>query len=213
MKIIALHGLLAGAIAVLAGAAPALSENTNTQDGAFDMTETRRIVTGTKDGKSVFTRDEVIAPTTVALVPGGAFTRVFGTSNLALPNDGSEADIAGYYPDAGGATVTIVTLPPDPKSPPPADFDMTPLLSEAMEKLPGLLEVMEPDGSMMHTTPTVDFVTILSGRLIIELDDGATRELNAGDVLVQNGTRHAWRNPFDEPVVMHAVSIGVAPGT
>ena len=172
------------------------------------MSETRRVVTGLKDGKSVFTRDESVSPTTVAMVPGGGFTRVFGTSNLSLPSDGSEADIASYFPPPGGATVTIATLPPD-SGPPPDDFDMTPLVTEAMEKLPGLLEVMEPDGSMMHTTPTIDVVTILSGRLIVELDDGITKELATGDVLIQNGTRHAWRNPFDVPAVMHAVSFGV----
>lgn len=48
----------------------------------------------------------------------------------------------------------------------------------------------------------------MSGRVILELDDGATRELRAGDTVVQNGTRHAWRNPFDEPCRMVVVLIG-----
>ena len=33
--------------------------------------------------------------------------------------------------------------------------------------------------------------------------------MGPGDTVIQNGTRHAWRNPFDEPCVMVVVLIGV----
>lgn len=46
----------------------------------------------------------------------------------------------------------------------------------------------------------VDFV--LSGEVDVELDDGVEVHLKAGDVLVQNGTRHAWRNQSDQPCVL-----------
>ena len=46
------------------------------------------------------------------------------------------------------------------------------------------------------------------GRCVLELDNGATRELKAGDTVVQNGTRHAWRNPYDEPCVMVVMIVG-----
>lgn len=36
----------------------------------------------------------------------------------------------------------------------------------------------------------------------LELDDGKTLHLNSGDVVVQNGTRHAWRNKGNKPVTM-----------
>ena len=29
-----------------------------------------------------------------------------------------------------------------------------------------------------------------------------------GDTVVQNGTRHRWRNPFDEPCVMALFMVG-----
>jgi quercetin dioxygenase-like cupin family protein len=32
----------------------------------------------------------------------------------------------------------------------------------------------------------------------LELDDGATVHLRPGDTVVQNGTRHAWRNEGTE---------------
>jgi quercetin dioxygenase-like cupin family protein len=67
---------------------------------------------------------------------------------------------------------------------------------------------MEPDNPGMHTTVTIDFEYVISGRVVLELDDGATVELGPGDTVVQNGTRHAWRNPFDEPVTLLVVLVG-----
>jgi hypothetical protein len=36
----------------------------------------------------------------------------------------------------------------------------------------------------------------------LELDDGNTVPLERGGVVVQNGTRHAWRNKGTKPVTM-----------
>ena len=54
----------------------------------------------------------------------------------------------------------------------------------------------------MHTTDTIDFEVILSGEMILELDDGAETVLHPGDTVVQNGTRHRWGNRGNEPAVM-----------
>ncbi|TIO18230.1 MAG: cupin domain-containing protein, partial [Mesorhizobium sp.] len=48
----------------------------------------------------------------------------------------------------------------------------------------------------------------VKGRLILELDDGRTVELNAGDTVVQQGTRHAWRNPGDQPATISVIMLG-----
>jgi len=39
----------------------------------------------------------------------------------------------------------------------------------------------------------VDYGVVISGRLALELDDGKQVDLEPGDVVIQNGTRHAWR--------------------
>jgi hypothetical protein len=39
-----------------------------------------------------------------------------------------------------------------------------------------------------------------------ELDDGQKVHLRQGDCIVQNGTRHRWRNPLPEPCLF--VSLG-----
>jgi quercetin dioxygenase-like cupin family protein len=67
---------------------------------------------------------------------------------------------------------------------------------------------MEPDHPGMHTTDTVDFEVVLSGEVVLELDDGAEVTLKAGDTIVQNGTRHAWHNRSDVPVVIAFGMIG-----
>ena len=63
----------------------------------------------------------------------------------------------------------------------------------------------------MHTTVTIDFEYVVSGRVVLELDDGASVELGPGGTVVQNGTRHAWRNPFDETATLVAALIGATP--
>jgi quercetin dioxygenase-like cupin family protein len=67
---------------------------------------------------------------------------------------------------------------------------------------------MEPDDPGMHTTDTIDLEVILRGEVILELDDGAERLLRAGDTVVQNGTRHRWRNPGPEPALMAVLMLG-----
>jgi len=57
-----------------------------------------------------------------------------------------------------------------------------------------MAEVLEPKNPGMHTTDTVDFDVVTSGELYLELGDGSEVLLKAGDGVVQNGTRHAWRN-------------------
>ena len=60
----------------------------------------------------------------------------------------------------------------------------------------------EKEDPGMHKTNTVDYAVVYDGEMWLELDDGETVHLNRGDVVVQNGTRHAWRNKGNQPVTM-----------
>ena len=62
-----------------------------------------------------------------------------------------------------------------------------------------------------HRTETLDYIIVLSGRIEMELDDGQTVALEAGDVLVQRGTYHAWRNPGPEVCRMAFVLVDAVP--
>lgn len=89
-----------------------------------------------------------------------------------------------------------------PPRDPDADFDAEAAAADIEEKLPGLLATVEPDDPGMHTSDTIDFEVILSGQVVLELDDGAEQVLCPGDTVVQNGTRHRWKVPGPEPAVM-----------
>lgn len=48
--------------------------------------------------------------------------------------------------------------------------------------------------SPFHRTNTIDYGTVIKGSLSLELDEGKTVLLQAGDTFVQRGTNHAWIN-------------------
>jgi mannose-6-phosphate isomerase-like protein (cupin superfamily) len=170
--------------------------------------EIRRVVTGTREGKAVVVADERVPPTTVALMPGSEFHSIWGSDGtVELPSDGARPEAPAWFPPVGGFRFLFFTLAPAGAAP-TADLDEDAAAAEMHAKLPGLLDVLEPDHPGMHATDTVDVVHILSGRVELELDDGATVEIRAGDVVVQNGTRHAWHNRSGEPCVMVAVQVG-----
>jgi len=45
----------------------------------------------------------------------------------------------------------------------------------------------------MHRTRTVDYGIVLEGEITLVLDDVETT-IQAGDIVIQNGTNHAWAN-------------------
>jgi len=59
----------------------------------------------------------------------------------------------------------------------------------------------------MHTTPTVDYGIVLDGEIWLELDN-ETVHLKRHDIVIQNGTRHAWRNKGTAPATLAFVLIG-----
>ncbi|MDG1410186.1 MAG: cupin domain-containing protein [Acidimicrobiales bacterium] len=137
----------------------------------------------------MFVSDAVIEPITLALVPETEFYRLWGSEQRSsFPDNGAE-------PVAPNTAVFT------------EDFDVGAALVEMEEKLPGMAAHMEPENPGMHTTASIDYEYVVSGRVVLELDDGATRELGPGDTVIQNGTRHAWRNPYDEPAMMAVVLI------
>ena len=102
----------------------------------------------------------------------------------------------------------MFTLPPESSVVLPDDLDQEAAEAAVEAALPGLLSHIEPDHPGMHTTATVDYEMVIAGRFILELDDSAQVTLEPGDTVVQNGTRHAWRNPFDEPATFVVVLVG-----
>jgi len=57
-----------------------------------------------------------------------------------------------------------------------------------------IVDMLPGGASPMHRTWSIDYGIILSGTIELELDSGERREASAGDIIVQRGTNHLWRN-------------------
>ncbi len=171
--------------------------------------EIRQVVTGhDAGGRSVFVADTVVHGVRPALIPGSEFHVMWGADAAATyPGDGTRPATTAYFPGPGGYRFGFVTLPPDGVSIQPP-LDIAEALAEFEDALPGLLGHMEPDDPGMHTTDTTDFEVVIVGEVILELDDGAEVLLRPGDTVVQNGTRHRWRNPGTVPATFAVFTVG-----
>lgn len=126
----------------------------------------RRIVTGhDPDGKAMFRSDDLLP---VDPIPSGdaAFSLVWTTATVPADNN-DETD--GRLRDAG------LTL-------------HNGSVIRIVDMLPG-------GASPMHRSSSIDYGIVLSGEVELELDDGAIKVARAGDIIVQRGTIHLWRNP------------------
>lgn len=154
----------------------------------------RRIVTGHDDsGKAIIEMDG-IAPNK-KIRPGAGFvsTLLWVTdetpARLDLRTDRADRTI-GVPPPPNGSVLRIVDFPPVTAE------------AEAMSQA-DLLKSMGVDHhatdgqaarhAYMHRTKSVDYALVLKGEIDMLLDDSEVH-LKEGDVLVQQGTNHAWVN-------------------
>lgn len=176
----------------------------------------RRVVTGKNAaGKSVVLSDghsprEMVLKHTPGFVSSPQWL-VAGTPDLADRQTETMVGDGSLLAPPGGACFLVVTFPPDAVMMSPS-FDPMQAMPEHAAAAPGIAETFEPDNPGMHTTPTLDFATVVKGQIVLELDDGATVTLNAGDTIVQQGARHAWRNPGTEPATVSFVMLGARNG-
>ncbi|MFC6308125.1 cupin domain-containing protein [Paraburkholderia dipogonis] len=143
-------------------------------------------------------------------IPGHAFAQIWTTPlSPVLPAgnaDPTEGQI-GLLPPAGGTSLLIVTFPPDRTMSTPG-FDPVAAGEECVARMPDLARTFEPEYPGMHRTDTVDYAIVLSGEIWLEVDDGNETLLCPNDVVVQQGTRHAWRNKSDTPSTVAFFMVG-----
>ena len=163
----------------------------------------RRIVTGNVNGKSFAQSDEHMQPYEFKTVPGYEHTLIW--INAETP-DLSKEQTFDRYPDSvvpgpGGTSLHFVTFPPASVFADPS-FDGEAAREEALIRLRGLADHFEKEDPAMHKTNTVDYAVVYDGETWLEVDDAKTIHLRRRDIVVQNGTRHAWRNKGTKPVTM-----------
>jgi len=174
--------------------------------GADHLSSIRRVVTGhDENGKAVFASDTEVD----ASGPIGAALWTHDETPR-FPSDGSIPDPTSYWPRTGGVRFYIATLRSGLNAS-ANDAGVGADIAALMALYPDLVEkAASADSSGFHTDDCVTLHLVLSGKVTLELDDGAQTVLVPGDVLVQNGTRHRWIGDDDEPATIAMVMIGAA---
>jgi quercetin dioxygenase-like cupin family protein len=139
------------------------------------MTAPRRVVTGhDARGRSIVLSD---GPTPKShAIPGAVFHELWNTAEAPAPLRPTEPREPTDRP--------LVT-------PPDGDGSVI-----------RIVELAPRSRSPMHRTETIDYGIVLSGSVVLVLDDGSETNLRPGDVVVQRGTEHAWANPENESASM-----------
>lgn len=165
----------------------------------MDIVGIRRVVTGHDgDGKAVVVRDG--EATNVLVSPARPHTAL--TDLWAAPAVGADVDPAAdpvdrplaLHPPEGGTVFRTVQFDPED----PAQLARADGASAFAAMGAGRDVVVEARHPYMHRTDTVDYAVVLSGSITMLLDEEDV-QLNAGDVVIQNGTNHAWSNRTSEP--------------
>lgn len=143
----------------------------------------RRIVTGhDATGRAIIRSDELLP---VTPIPSGdaAFSLVWTTATVPADNN-DETD--GRTREAG--------------------------LTLHQGSVIRIVDMVPGGASPFHRSSSIDYGIVLSGAVELELDDGAVTTAQAGDIIVQRGTIHLWRNPSPTDVCRIAfVLIEAAP--
>lgn len=163
----------------------------------------RRVVTGhNAEGKSIILSDGP-PPQTFEMLPQLFSHEIWETGAPAdntAEGDPAIRDMKIEPHDPAGNIFRYVEFPPDEVW---KDADV----GEAFDKMgSGGAHDADADTPGMHETQTTDYAIVLEGEMWAVMEEGETK-LNAGDVLIQRGTNHAWSNQSDDVCVMAFVLI------
>jgi Cupin domain len=174
--------------------------------------EVRRVVTGHDEtGKAIVLID---GPTPYKNVRPGSGT----AGRLLWVTDRSPADMkgsadragvkVGIAPPPGGSIFRTVDFPSmtDEDAKLGTDF-MQAQISHGDQ---GSSKYRAPTHPFMHRTQSIDYAIVMAGEIDMLLDDGREIHLKAGDVLVQQGTNHAWINRGGKPCRIAFILIDAA---
>jgi mannose-6-phosphate isomerase-like protein (cupin superfamily) len=156
--------------------------------------EIRRVVTThDKTGKAIVLFDSD-NPHKVVRPVGNFVSRVIWRTDTAPAVMDTHEDVGGAQkgvsPPPSGTVFRIVDFPP--MSPELEKLDPNHMASQVGGH-GGSSKYRAPTHPFMHRTQSVDYAIIMSGEIDMLLDDSQVH-LKTGDVLVQQGTNHAWVN-------------------
>ena len=171
----------------------------------------RRIVTGHDEtGKAIVVFDDDVPNKVVraetGIVANWVWITASSPADINVKTDTS-AVRRGLTPPPGGSIFRIVDFPPTTQR--EESLDHSAITSGlGLDQTSGKRRA--PAHPLMHFTETLDYAIVMSGEIDMMLDD-STVHLKAGDLIVQQGTNHAWINRETVPCRIAFVLIDAKP--
>ncbi|GKT40194.1 uncharacterized protein ColSpa_00375 [Colletotrichum spaethianum] len=134
----------------------------------------RHITTHDANGRAVFS-DAFPVEVTADALPNMFFHTCYTTSESPV-SMGDDKDLAAYAPHH--PRMPTLHLP-----------------SGSVLRVVDFGPNTEP---MMHRTESCDYGIVLKGEVECHLDDGNVRKLSEGEIMIQRGTMHGWKNATDK---------------
>ena len=144
--------------------------------------QVRRIVTGHDAKGNAIVQIDEMTKNVVSNRPGAQSSVIWSTTGFPVDNDGNEDPSGRKF----GLTVDNGTV------------------FRVLRLEPGNIP-------RMHRTESIDYAIVMAGEIDMELDNGVSVHLKAGDTLVQRGTVHNWMNRGTEPCVIAFILIAAKP--
>ena len=120
------------------------------------------------------------------LIDGPSDMVAWATTGVPVDNNGA-ADTGGAFSfamPASGSKFLMIEFPPTP---------------------PG-----ELSGPGIHSTDTIDYLTVVKGEIVMITETGEVT-CRAGDMIVDRGVLHGWRNDGAETALVSCVMIDATP--
>jgi len=141
----------------------------------------RRIVTGhSAEAKSVIASDQRVKFGQIPGLGGSVLGTLWGSDTAPVyPDGGGEPAHHAWFPPVGGMQLVEFVMPPNysPNNPGPQPSE--PDLAEVEKLASGLLSHFDDRNPSMHRSATTDMLYVISGRRVLELDDGSKTEIGA----------------------------------
>jgi hypothetical protein len=160
-----------------------------------ELPDIRRVVTGDDaDGRSFIVDD---GPATVVRTvperPGYRAVNIWRTESAPAPIGAPDSAAAhtGILPPKEGTILRIIDFPPEPEDPEALTRGLHATFGGMYADAQHDTRTGKHPG--MHRTETVDYAIVLEGEIYAVMDEVETL-MQAGEVLIQRGTNHAWSN-------------------